>query len=198
MTGKSSSRGRSDGRYEHRVWGRHRAARKELERLASDVSTEQIEDCYLLLDDPSVNVKIRDNTLKIKQLIDERKGFEQWTSDEHETADTVPSPFDELFERLRLDRPARGKKFDLEKELGRLKPSDGVRPVFVTKDRTRYRVGSIRAESTAIRIHETDEVLHTLSIVGDDLDELTKLRKRLGLVDDENVAVHQAIDSELD
>ena len=181
-------------RYEHRVWGTHRAARKKLEEMATEATTERVEDCYLLIDDPSVNAKIRDNTLKIKQLIAEHKGFERWTSDQHRSADTTPSPFDEIFERLRLDRPQRGKKFDLSKAIQGLDPADGVRAVFVTKDRRRYRVGDVRAESTDIEIHDTGEVLHTLSIVGDDLAEMTRLRKRLGLRDVENVAVHHAIE----
>jgi hypothetical protein len=73
-----------------------------------------------------------------------------------------------------------------------------VRPVFVTKQRRRFRIGNLRAESTDIRIHETGEVLHTLSIEGDDLEDLAALRKRLGLRGQDNVAVHSALDSEID
>ncbi len=41
-------------------------------------------------------------------------------------------------------------------------------------------------------------MLYTLSIEGDDLDELSALRKRLGLRDEDNVAVHNALDLEID
>lgn len=187
-----------DARFEYRVWGKQRSARKMLEKLADETSLERVEDCYLLVDDPAVNLKIRDNTLKIKQLVAERKGFERWTSDRHLTADTVPSPFDELFESLRLDRPQRGKKFDLRSEIGRLGPDSGVRPVFVSKERRRYRIGSIRAESTDIEIEESGDQLHTLSIAGDDLTELRSLRNRLGLRDEDNIAVHHVIDDVTD
>ena len=81
-------------RFEHRVWGKHRKARKLLTKLATEQMTERVNDCYLLVDDPAWNAKIRNNTLKIKQLVAERKGFERWTSDRHRTADSVPSPFD--------------------------------------------------------------------------------------------------------
>ena len=196
-----SSTPRSDadeGRYEYRVWGKQRDARKLLAELASETTTETVEDCYLLVDDPAVNLKIRDNALKIKQLVDERKGFEQWTSDHHRSADTLPSPYDEVFERLRLDRAQSGKKFDLRKAIARLDKRSGIRAVFVTKERRHFRVGEIEAESTDIEIEETGEVLRTLSIVGDDLSELSALRKRLGIRDDENLAVHHVIGNDPD
>lgn len=185
-------------RYEHRVWGRHRKARKLLAKLATEHSTETVKDCYLLVDDPSWNAKIRDNTLKIKQLVAERKGFEQWTSDRHRTAESVPSPFDTIFEQLGLDRPQRGEEYDLFTEIAALDGDAGVRAVFVTKERRRYRVGGLRAEATDIKIRETGEVLYTLSIEGDDIDELAALRKRLGLRGEDNIAVHNALDLEID
>ena len=41
-------------------------------------------------------------------------------------------------------------------------------------------------------------MLKRLLIEGDDLDELKALRKELRLRDEENVAVHQALDAELE
>lgn len=181
-------------RYEHRVWGKHHSARKLLAKLANEQTTEQVNDCYLLVDDPSWNAKIRDNTLKIKQLVAERKGFEQWTRDRHRTAASTPSPFDTIFEQLGLDRPQRGEPYDLFEEIAALDAEVGVRAVFVTKERRRYRIGDLRAEATDITIRDTGEVLHTLSIEGDDLDRLSALRKRLGLRNEDNIAVHNALD----
>lgn len=183
-------------RYEFRVWGAHRKARKKLARLASHRTTERFKDCYLIVDDPSWNAKVRDNTLKIKQLVAEDRGFERWSSDKHRTSATAPSPFDDLFEELRLDRPQRGKSYDLAKAVERLDPDSGVRAVFVTKRRRRYRVGNLRGEVTDIKIRSTGEVLQTLSVEGDDLDELVALRKKLGVRKEPNIAVHQAIESE--
>ncbi len=195
MTKKRDSGGGSGhARYEYRVWGEHRKARKALSRLASEETRETIDDCYLIVDDPGWNAKVRDSTLKVKQLVAEHRGFEAWTSDRHRSSDTAPSPFDDLFDELRLDRPQRGKKYDLAKEIASLDSDTGVRPVFVTKRRRRYRIGDLRAEVTDVEILESGEVLPTLSIEGDDLDELVALRKQLGLRDEPNVAVHQAID----
>lgn len=184
------------GRYEFRVWGKHKRAREILVEIADDSSRERIEDCYLLTDDTEWNAKVRDDTLKVKQLITERKGFEQWTSERHRTAKSTPSPFDVLFQELRLDRPQRGKSYDLEKAVAKIDPSLGVHAVFVNKERQRFVVGDLRAEVTDITIAETGDVLTTLSIEGDDLPTLVALRKRLGLKGEKNVAVHQVIGEE--
>lgn len=184
-------------RYEFRVWGAHRKARKKLARLASNTRTERVKDCYLIVDDPSWNAKVRDNQLKIKHLVAEDKGFERWSRDKHRSSDTAPSPFDDLFDELQLDRPQRGKSYDLTKAVKRLDPDSGVRAVFVTKRRRRYRVGNLRGEVTDIKIRATGEVLRTLSVEGDDLDELVALRKLLGVRDEPNIAVHQAIEAEV-
>jgi len=198
MTKKQLTSELTGARFEHRVWGAHRKARKLLAKLADEQSTEQVDDCYLLVDDPSWNAKIRDNTLKIKQLVAERNGFEQWTRDRHRSADSTPSPFDAIFERLGLDRPQRGEEYDLDTEIAALDAEAGVRAVFVTKERRRYRIGDLRAEVTDIEIRDTGEVLHTLSIEGDDIDELSALRKRLGLRGEDNIAVHHALEHDFD
>ena len=157
-------------RYEFRVWGKHRKARKKLAELATSTSHETFEDCYLIVDDLDWNAKVRDNTLKIKQLVSEDKGFEQWSRDHYVTSEDTPTPFDEVFDALKL------------------------RPVFVTKERQRFDIGDLIAEVTDISFADSDEVLHTLSVEGDDLKALVKLRKELGLRDEPNVAMHQAID----
>lgn len=194
---KSSSTSRSEtGRYEFRVWGAHKRARKKLAKLADDHYVEEVDDCYLLTDDAEWNAKVREDTLKIKQLVAEDGGFEKWSSNRHRSASATPSPFDTVFEQMRLDRPQRGKSFDLAEAVERLDPSLDIRAVFVTKRRHRYRIGDVRAEATDITILDTDEVLHTLSIEGDDIEDLKVLRKQLGLKGEPNLAVHQAIDAE--
>lgn len=181
-------------RYEFRVWGKHRKARKKLAELATATTRESFEDCYLIVDDLEWNAKVRDNTLKIKQLVSEDKGFERWSRTRYTTSKSTPTPFDEIFEALDLDRPQRGKKYSLQKAVRDLDPESAVRAVFVTKDRLRFEIGDLTAEVTDIGFADSDEVLHTLSVEGDDLKALVKLRKELGLRGEENIAMHQAID----
>lgn len=183
-------------RYEYRVWGKQRGARKTLKRLSTRESTERVDDCYLIHDEPGWNAKVRDDTLKLKQLMREDAGFERWASQRHESAGALPSPFDEVFEQLRLDRPQRGKSYDLRRAVPNIDPDSGVRAVFVTKRRETYRIGDLRAELTDITLCESGDVLHTLAIEGSDLDDLVALRKQLGLRDEPNVAVHEVIEAE--
>lgn len=185
-------------RFEYRVWGKYPDARRALKQMADTATRESVDDCYLLVDDPTWNAKLRDDTLKIKQLVSQHKGFERWVSAKHRSADSAPSPFDELYDELDLDRLRTKKKYTIDDALEKLNPDSGVRPVFVSKDRHRYTVGDLRAEVTDIAIHDSGEVLRTLSIEGDDLKELVRLRKKLGLKGVRNTAVHQAIDPGLD
>lgn len=186
-------------RYEFRVWGEYPKAVRRLRKLADESGTETVRDCYLVLaDDPTLNAKIRNNLLKVKQLVAERKGFEHWSSERFLSAEAAPAPLDKIFEQLRLDRPQRGKKYHLADEIDGLDSELGVQAVFVEKTRRHYRIGDLRAEVTDIEILETGEVLKTLLIEGDDLDGLKALRKQLGLRGEENVAVHQAVDVGID
>ncbi len=180
-------------RYEYRVWGEHPRARELLAKMASSVSEERVKDCYLLAGDGSWNAKVRNNRLKVKQLIAEDRGFERWSADRPRSAGDAPEPFDMLFEQLRLDRPQRGKSYDLYDAVDRLEADPATKVVFVVKQRKRYTVGRLRAEATDIEIVETAEIMHTLAIEGEDLDDLVALRNELGLRDEPNLAVHTAI-----
>lgn len=182
-------------KYEYRVWGKQKKARKLLDSIGEDKTEETVEDCYFLGDDQVWNAKVRDSRLKIKQLVAEKKGFEQWTSNFHHESESTPAPFDELLDDLHLDRVQRGKSFSIKKAVKGLDDDHDARPVFVTKHRVRYRVGSVRAEITEIIIKDTGDELQTIAIVGDDLGELVALRKDLGLKGSDNVAVHVAIDA---
>lgn len=195
--GKEKKNLGNNARFEYRVWGKYSKARKMLRKMADDTVTESFDDCYLLIDDPAYNAKVRNNTLKVKELVNNRKGFEHWVSDKHRTADTAPSPFDDLYADLKLHKLGK-KGFDLPKAVKKLGPKSGVRAMVVTKERRRYFIGELKAEVTDIEIHDTNEVLRTLSIEGDDLAELVKLRKKLGLKGESNTPVHQAIDPTVD
>ncbi len=185
---------RRRARYEFRVWGKHRKARKKLAELASSSTRETFDDLYLLVDDPDWNAKVRDNTLKIKHLVSEDKGFERWSRNRYTSSKSTPTPFDEIFDALNLDRPQRGKKYDIARAVRELDPNSDVRPVFVTKNRQRFEIGDLVAEVTDIEFADSDEVLRTLSVEGDDLKALVALRKKLGLRGEPNIAMHQAID----
>ena len=99
---------------------------------------------------------------------------------------------------LDLDRLRKEKRFKLTDALKGLDADSGVRVVFVTKQRRRYFIGDLKAEVTDVKIAETGEVVRTLSIEGDDLQELVKLRKKLGLKGEPNTSMAQFIDPEVE
>lgn len=180
-------------RFEYRVWGRHAKAQRKLAKLADNETREQVDDCYLLTDDDAWNVKVRGNTLKLKRLVAERKGFERWVSGTYHPDDELPAPFEELCEELDLDRVRSKGSYSLSTAIDELDPELGVTAVFVAKRRRRYDIGLLRAEVTEIVIKDTKESLTTLAIEGENLGELIELRKQLGLKREPNVPVHQAI-----
>jgi len=180
-------------RFEYRVWGDHTRAQRKLAKLADGETVERVNDCYLVTDDLSWNAKIRNNRLKLKRLVAERKGFERWVSGQYRSNDEPPAPFDQLSDELDLDRVRAKGSYDLSDAVDGLDPDLGVQVVFVAKRRRRYRVGDLKAEVTDISIVQTKQSMTTLAIEGDNLDDLVALRKKLGLKREPNTPVHQAI-----
>lgn len=193
---KSPKRPPNTALYEYRVWGKHRKAVKKLAEMATLEIKEQFDDCYLLGDDPDWNAKVRNDTLKLKERGKTKKGFEQWDSNWHRDVEGTPSPFDVVFEDLSLDRPQRGKRYDLTKAVRNL-DDDDVNAVFVTKRRRRFEIGDIRAESTKIDVHRSDTRMHTVAVQGGDVKALVKLLRKLGLDGLSNVPMHIAIAEEV-
>lgn len=184
-------------RYEYRVWGKHRKIRKQIKQMAdSEAIHEEIEDCYLISDDEEWNAKVRDDRLKLKQLVKQKRGFERWDSRWHRDVDGTPAPWDDVYDQLRLDKPARGKNFDLDKAVKKLDDDGGVQAVFVSKQRTIYRIGNIRAEIVKIDPRDGGKRLHSIALQGSDISELRSLASDLGLDEEPNVAMHVAIEQE--
>ncbi len=184
-------------RYEYRVWGKHRKIRKEIVRRAdSEAVLEEIEDCYLISDDEEWNAKVRDDRLKLKQLVKQKRGFERWDSQWPDDVDGTPSPWDDVYSQLRLDKPARGKSYNLNKAVRKLDDEAGVQAVFVTKQRKTYRIGNVRAEIVKIDLRDGDKRLHSIALQGRDLKELKALVGDLGLDAEPNVPMHIAIEQE--
>ncbi len=178
------------------MWGKYPKARSIIRDLADSETREEVDDCYLIVDDLDFNAKIRDNRLKTKELVSETKGFEEWTSQTHRTSESVPEELEAIYAALKMDRLRSKKRFSLEDALKGLEDHDGVRAVQVTKRRRRYKLGEMKAEVTDVEVHNTGEVARTLSIEGANLRDLVKLRKTLGLKGESNTAVHQYIDEE--
>jgi hypothetical protein len=68
------------------------------------------------------------------------------------------------------------------------------RALPVRKNRRRFRIGSIKAEVTAVRVDGEPDRLATMAIEGPNLPELVELRDHVGLGDAPNLALHLAVD----
>lgn len=179
-------------RYEFRVWGNQDEAHRRLLSLADSSTEKHFKDCYLLVDDPTCNLKIRRNRLKVKRLVEERFGFQRWSTNWHRvTTEASPESSDTrtLAEAAGLAAPT-----DLGQVVEELHPAADLRPLFVTKHRMRFRFGSMRAEVTDLEVGRNGEHLCTTAIEGRDLLDLIRLRSSLGLDLVPNVAVHLALD----
>lgn len=172
----------SNSRYEFRVWGAHTDAQRRLVSLADAAAEEQVEDCYLLTADPTTNIKIRGNRLKIKRLASRRQGFERWVSGKPKG--------------VQGDQPGRPGEtgLGLAETIRHLGPVGGVHPLLVAKHRRRFRFGSLRAEITDLKVFGRPGSLSTTAIEGRNLRDLIRLRSSLGLDPAPNLAVHLAID----
>lgn len=179
-------------RYEFRVWGHQDEAHRRLLSLADSASEKHFKDCYLLVDDPTCNLKIRRNRLKVKRLVEERFGFQRWSTNWHRVTTEAPQadrgPQSAQTVVMPTDPTGLG---DVVEELH---PTADLRPLFVTKHRMRFRFGSMKAEVTDLEVGSSGEHLCTTAIEGRDLLELIRLRSSLGLDLVPNVAVHLALD----
>jgi hypothetical protein len=179
-------------RYEFRVWGHQDEAHRRLLSLADSSSEKHFKDCYLLIDDPTCNLKIRRNRLKVKRLVEERFGFQRWSTDWHKvTTEAAPHSGGA---QAAPGGAVRTESAGLGDVVEELHPAADLRPLFVTKHRMRFRFGSMRAEVTDLEVGQNGERLCTTAIEGRDLLDLIRLRSSLGLDLVPNVAVHLALD----
>lgn len=180
-------------RYEFRVWGDQDEAYRRLANLADSAREEQLEDCYLLLTDPACNLKIRRNRLKVKRLVEERFGFQRWSTNWQRVTAEASELVDEA-SQADSEAVMRPDSAGYEAVVGELRPVVNLRPVFVTKYRRRFRFGSMRAEVTDMEIGGQNERMCTTAIEGRNLLDLIQLRSSLGFDLVPNVAVHLALD----
>lgn len=193
----------ADAAYEFRVWGKKKDAVKKLVKIADDEISERLDDWYLLEDDPSKNIKIRNGRLKIKRLQGQKKGFEHWTARWYRSADEAPARYGLLLANVfRLSAGQDDFGSVLEQAAAEtnkeLKESSRWRPLLVTKHRRRFTVGSTVAEATEVKIAGRSGRLKTLAIEGPNLADLVDLRATLKLTGLDNVALHMVLQPKSD
>ena len=193
---KSQGRG---SRYEFRAWTDGAQVREHLESWAQSSATESVHDCYLLCDDPTYNVKVRDGRLKLKQLIGERKGFQLWGRIRKDDFTTIASPFYAVMKSLEglmpEDHRAVADRLNSALQDSSVSTNAAILAVPVTKKRRLFRLGLIKGEVTQVKVASGNRrsTLTTVAIEGPNIRPLIALRASLGLADEANRPYHLAV-----
>lgn len=155
----------------------------EAARLESELEEDgqsRSRDIYLLnLLPAECNLKIRDDELQIKRLIDTADGFEQWRPDP-----SLPFPLETAaFEGLTGEPTAIA--LDARTFIDRIRrPAGPVAVLHVLKTRRHFRREDILAETARLTVNGAR--LATLAIESTNLDALRQLRENLGLCATDN------------
>lgn len=181
-----------DARYEFRAWRARPELIDRLEREATFDEPEEIVDHYIVGALRSSNVKIREDVVQTKRLLDARDGFERWCPTWE-----MPTPLD------------RGSLTRLWAEFGLVEPDETDTPVAkdelislaeetaglrVVEVRKRRRHGDVEGVSTELTdVCRGNRRATSITIEGTDLELLGGVRRHLGLEGTENLPVHVAI-----
>lgn len=182
-------------RYEFRAWGDWEHLRAKLADLATGQRHQRLHDCYLLVPASRLCAKIRKDQLKLKRLVEEESGFQRWASTWYENAERAPKPFRSFLRELAQRDHDEMDRSWLREVAGEIGPKLDVHPVFVTKDRDRFRLGPIRAELTQVTFQNQAGRLSTIAIEGPDIGHLKPLRSLLHLSHMPNVSFLEAVAS---
>jgi hypothetical protein len=177
-----SSRAPASSRFEWRVFGR------QLERPAARIAAEakwQGRDSgtalYLLGRRRDRNVKVRGGTVDVKALREVRGGLQRWAPVAHEPLPVSGAWVREaLADHLGLEKiAAPGDDYSLDALIGEILDPGGIETMRLTKDRERYRIGSLRAESARVWLRRRR--FETAAIESDDPDVVSSWLAPLGL-----------------
>jgi hypothetical protein len=191
-------------RYEWRIWGPElHEQRSRLHEYGSSGGVVVSEELYLVGPNRRVNAKIRDEVVETKQLVDVRRGFEQWRPDLSEALPARPSTVARLLADLGLapftpGRPAQSilgrlgkdgpeERLQRSRLISLVVAASGL-AVPVRKRRHHFTLATrARAEAVEVTVH--DRVRWGVAIESTDVEELDRLRRLLGL-DGTNTPVH--------
>ncbi len=146
----------------------------------------------------SLNMKIRDNTLEVKTLLERNGSFQKWTP-----MMKIDFPLKKelvcqnIFPLLQLDRVSLSNKesYDIKEFLGTLNNEETIKIAEVKKDRTQYAFDSILCEATRININNTPAL--SLCIESEDIEELRSFICFLKLDQFKNTSYIEMLDNTL-
>ena len=174
-------------------FGRAESAFADMESTGVQESDE-----LYLLSDSDANVKVRDDLLDIKILVEvNADGLEQWRPIMKATFPLASDSIKELFGALSMDAPALERDaYTLDQFLAELAPDAGLRPAYVHKRRVRYVVGGCTSEVSEVTVegHPT----RTIAIESEDAAAVVAAVKGVGLADYLNTSYGKGLRLALD
>lgn len=186
-------------RYEFRTFGHHFKEHQELmiqltQPVPEDLQIRIFDEVYVVsknIDD--INIKIKNNLLDIKKLIQIENKLEQWdTINKYEFPISKELLLDEIFPMLHADLPLiNTHEFDIKQLLNIAKRHKDLIPISVHKRRYTYIVNYTICEYAEIIIGQ--EYLYTVAVESTEPEEVVKTVDQLKLDLYENINYVQAI-----
>jgi hypothetical protein len=177
-------------RYEFRVWGNDLTALKgALEELSGSSQPATSNEIYFLSKmTDRCNAKIRSGLLDIKALVRVDRTLEQWEPIVKAEFPLAQAAIVQLFESLEIGTPRLSQStYSLEQFLNNaIKPERAIAIANVSKQRSRYKIGSCEAEFSAVTIEEIAR--HTVAVEGTDSHALLSLIEQIGIKEDVNTS----------
>ena len=186
-------------RFEFRTFGRDLAIyQKKLAKLSvpipNDIRVRMFDEVYVISKTvDSVNIKVKNNKLDIKKLIQIQDNLEQWNSI-YKYNFPIPTKLllSEIFPALRADVPLlKNDKLGKKQFLNIIKRHKDLLAIPVQKKRHAYILNNTICEFAEVIFG--NDCLYTVSVESTEAEEVTKTIQELNLYSFENINYIQAI-----
>ena len=169
------------GRWEWRGFGEHiEAAQRHFDNLAPN-SVEESDETYLLSVRSDASVKVRDDLLDVKRLVQvSDEGLEQWIPIAKDPFPETVTRLDTALAELGVDIPLAREAYTLAELLDEVvAASPDLHAVDVHKRRRRFMVGGSMAELTDA--HVAGREVRTIAVESEDHDRVLATLRELGV-----------------
>lgn len=183
-------------RWEFRIFaGKLADVESKIREYSEPENTKQSPEVYIISNSNNeYNVKVRDSSLDIKQLIEQKSGFEKWYPI-HKSEFPLKSEIikNEFFPALKANVPQiERNEYTFQQFLDELIiRHTELYIIQVSKVRHTFYINECKTEVADVVINNAE--IRSASIESEDIDKLTYTRKLLGMENYENVNYIQAI-----
>lgn len=188
--------GSGPGRFEFRVWDPDDDVLGALEAIGRPTGTDTSVDRYLVGPDREVNLKVRDDRLELKRLIETRDGLQRWRPSWSADLPIDHGDTARLLDELGLDAgptggsDPHGTPLDVEELSALVALQPGGHVGTVRKQRQRFELNGLDAEASEVTVEGV--AMSCVVVEGTDPSEVARAARSIGL-DGPNRAVHEVV-----